>query len=171
MPLSFSPFYPLFFCQLNIPQPNCSPHFWSNLRRPVSRPCFIYFFAGCCVITLFIYLNDFALLKNHKSKQKSHLKYFCACKNQWSKSDACLSHELCACDSPLGHGAITRCFFHGTLPCPLFRMQLLRYCLCIPHFAPKFPVPLPVCWSCFHPCLLPHWHPVPISMSFCPGLR
>lgn len=105
---------------------------WSRLHRPVSCPCFIYFFAGCCVITLFIYLNDFAVLKNHKSKQKSHLKDLYACKNQQAKSDACLLHELCACDSAVSHGSITHFFFPQD-PAPSLAQDvtlpaMLHYC-------------------------------------------
>lgn len=74
MPLSFFSFF-LFFCQLNIPQPSCSPSFPKHLHRPSSCPHFIFGFTTFCTTTLYIYLNDFSVLKNNKLKKKSHLRF------------------------------------------------------------------------------------------------
>lgn len=54
-----------------------------------SCSCFIYFFAGCFIITLFIYLNYSAVLKTNMSKIRSLPFTWTACKWQCS----CTQHD------------------------------------------------------------------------------
>lgn len=175
MPLSFSPFYPLFLCQLNIPQPSCSPHF---LKQP-TPPCFplpFHLFLCRLLCNHLIYLSEWLwCIKEPQIKtdkpfeislhlQKSVVKVGCL-PFTWTACMAhCMTVQWATAPSPSVF-AMGPCLM-PCLGCSFSSNITLLPKSDVPHSAPKLPVPLPVCWSCFHPCLLPCWPPVPISVSF-----
>lgn len=152
----------LFFCQLNISQPSCSPRFLKHLHCPASCPHFIFGFTSFCTTTLFIYLNDFSVLKNNKLKQKSHLRFVSLC---WKLAFLMKTTHV-TCDSEVDHGTRPRWF------CPWEPVSSLAQDAALsenallltnsnflhsPHTAPT---------AFLLPLLLPHWPPVPVSV-FC----
>lgn len=127
MPLSFSPFCPVFLCQLKNLQPSCSPRFLKQPTLP-SFPPRLHLFLCKLLRDHLIYLSEWLFcIKEQQIKTEKPFEIFLGSqKNPWSKSNACLLHELRACDSALGHGTIADYSSHGTLPCPFLRMQLFQ---------------------------------------------